>query len=102
MSSMRSSREKFRILKGAEVDILKDGSLDLSDKCLKSMEWVVGAVHMNTPMDRETMTNRIVKALNSGLVNVLAHPTGRELLVREHYAVNLEKVFEAAEETMLH
>ncbi|MDE1865222.1 MAG: DNA polymerase/3'-5' exonuclease PolX [Candidatus Micrarchaeota archaeon] len=88
---------KFRVFKGAEVDVLKDGSLDLDDKCLKSMDWVVASVHMNYNMEKDAMTKRIVKALDSGLVNVMGHPTGRELLVREQYAVDLDKVFEAAE-----
>ena len=56
---------KLRILKGAEVDILKDGSLDLDRKCLKSMDWVVASVHMNYNMEKEAMTKRIIKALDS-------------------------------------
>jgi DNA polymerase (family X) len=88
---------KLRVLKGAEVDILKDGSLDLDDKCLKSMDWVVASVHMNYNLEKAAMTKRIVKALDSGLVSVLGHPTGRELLTREQYAVDLDRVFEAAE-----
>ena len=88
---------RLRILKGAEVDILKDGSLDLDKKCLQSMDWVAGAVHMNYNLEKEAMTKRIVRALDSGLVDVFAHPTGRELLVREQYAVDMERVFEAAE-----
>ncbi len=88
---------KLRILKGAEVDILKDGSLDLDKKCLQSMDWVTASIHMNYNMEKEAMTKRIVKALDTGLVDVFAHPTGRELLVREPYAVDIEKVFESAE-----
>ncbi len=88
---------KLRVLKGAEVDILKDGTLDLGRKCLQSMDWVVAAVHMSYNMEKDAMTKRIIKALDSGLVKVFAHPTGRELLVREPYAVDIEKVFEAAE-----
>jgi DNA polymerase (family 10) len=88
---------KLRILKGAEVDILKDGSLDLDRKCLQSMDLVLAAVHMNYNMEKEAMTKRIIRALDTGLVNVFAHPTGRELLVREPYAVDIEKVLEAAE-----
>lgn len=88
---------KIRILKGAEVDILKEGSLDLSKECLGSMDWVVGAVHSYFKMSGDEMTARITKALDSGLVNALAHPTGREINAREQYAVDIEKVFEAAE-----
>lgn len=88
---------KLRILKGAEVDILKDGSLDLDKTCLQSMDWVVASIHMNYNMEKEAMTKRIEKALDTGLVNVFAHPTGRELLVREPYAMDIEKVLESAE-----
>ncbi|MGC8495742.1 MAG: DNA polymerase/3'-5' exonuclease PolX [Candidatus Micrarchaeia archaeon] len=90
-------RYGIKIFKGAEVDILPDGSLDLSDKMLKSMDCVVAAVHSHFGMSEEDMTKRVVKALDSHLVNILAHPTGRVLLEREPYKINLEKVFEAAE-----
>jgi DNA polymerase (family X) len=89
---------KIKILKGAEVDILKDGSLDLSDECLKTMDCVVGAVHSYFKMTEQEMTARIKKALDTGHVNILAHPTGRQLNVREQYPVDIEKVFECAEE----
>ena len=88
---------KFTILKGAECDILKDGTLDLSAKTLKQMDCVVGAVHSNTKMPQKEMTDRIVKALDSGLVHILAHPTGRIVNAREPYQVDLERVAEAAE-----
>ena len=89
---------KIRILKGAEVDILKDGSLDLSNECLKTMDCVVGAVHSYFKMTEQEMTARIKKALDTGLVDILAHPTGRQLNVREQYPVDIEKVFECAEQ----
>jgi DNA polymerase (family 10) len=88
---------KLRILKGAEVDILKDGKLDLDKKCLQSMDWVGASIHSGFSMEKKDMTERIVMALDSGLVNVFCHPTGRQLLQREAYAVDIEKVFEAAE-----
>ncbi len=88
---------RIHILKGAEVDILKDGSLDLSDECLKSMDCVVGAVHSYFKMSEAEMTKRICKALDTGLVNILAHPTGRELNAREQYPLDIEKLFENAE-----
>ena len=88
---------KFRILKGAEVDILKDGSLDLSKETLKGMDYALGAVHSSFNLTEEAMTSRIVKAMDSGLINGLAHPTGREIGIREAYPLNMEKLFEAAE-----
>ncbi len=88
---------KPTILKGAEVDILKDGSLDLDKGVLREMDCVVAAVHTSLNMDRDSMTGRITKALDSGLVHVLAHPTGRIINARDAYALNLDKVAEAAE-----
>ena len=88
---------KIRILKGAECDILKDGSLDLDAKTLKSMDWVVGSVHSAFNQSEQEMTKRVIKALDSGLVDVLGHPTGREMPARDAYRIDLEKVYEAAE-----
>ena len=89
--------EKFTVLKGAEVDILKDGSLDLDSKTLKSMDCVIGSVHQSLKMDRESMTRRVVSAIDTGLIHILGHPTGRELLLRDPYKIDLGRVFEAAE-----
>ena len=88
---------RIRILKGAEIDILKDGSLDLSNECIRGMDFAIGAIHSYFKMGEKDMTDRIVKAIDTGLLHALAHPTGRELGSREPYAVNLERVFEAAE-----
>ncbi len=87
----------FRIFKGAEVDILKDGSLDLENETLNAMDCVVASVHSSFSMKGDEMTARVVRALDSGLVHVLGHPTGRMISTREAYSINLDKVFEAAE-----
>lgn len=88
---------KIRILKGAEVDILKDGSLDLDAKSLKSMDWVVGSVHSFFNMPEVEMTKRVVMAVESGLISTVGHPTGREMPARDAYKIDLDKVYEAAE-----
>ncbi|MDE1871322.1 MAG: DNA polymerase/3'-5' exonuclease PolX [Candidatus Micrarchaeota archaeon] len=88
---------KITILKGAEVDILKDGRLDLSRECLESMDCVVAAIHSSFKMSEKEMTDRIIKALDTGLVDILAHPTGREINIREQYPLDIERVFEASE-----
>jgi len=92
-----SLQGKITILKGAEMDILKDGSLDLDKQLLKEMDCVLGAVHSSFNMSEEEMTKRVVKALDSGYIHILAHPTGRVINTREAYSLNLEKVLEAAE-----
>ncbi len=88
---------KIKILKSGEVDILKDGSLDLKDKTLEEMDYVIGAVHNNLNMGKDEMTKRVVKALESGHVDILAHPTDRLINEREPIQLDLDKVFESAE-----
>jgi len=85
-----------RILKGVEVDILPDGSLDLKDDILKECEVILAAVHSRFSMEEGEMTRRIIKALKNPRVNILAHPTGRLILEREPYRVNLKEIIQAA------
>jgi DNA polymerase (family X) len=90
------AKDGFRIFFGTECDILSDGSLDFDDKTLALFDYVVAAVHQGFNMDAEKMTRRICKALAHPRVTMLAHPTGRLLLEREGYAVNMPEVIEAA------
>jgi DNA polymerase (family 10) len=86
----------FQILKGTEVDILSDGRLDLSDKALEKLDFVVASVHSGFKQDKERMTKRIIKALENPYVHVLGHPTGRLLGARAPYEVDIDEVMEAA------
>ncbi len=86
----------FRILKGAEVDILTDGSLDYSPNFLKKLDCVVAAVHSNFNLSEKEMTGRIIKGLSTGLVNIFAHPTGRLINQREPYSLDMEKLMDCA------
>jgi len=81
---------------GAEVDILPDGSLDLSDHLLEQLDWVIASVHSQFKKDN---TDRIIKACENPYVHVIGHPTGRQLGIREAYPVNMEAVIEAAAST---
>jgi DNA polymerase (family 10) len=85
-----------RILKGIEVEILKDGSLDMDEGLLSKLDFVIGAVHTHFGMDEQEMTKRITRALANPMLHMIAHPTGRLLLGREPYKVNLERLLEAA------
>lgn len=89
---------KFRVhlFAGNECDILKDGSLDLDDSVLDQLDYVVASVHSSFSLSEEEMTRRIVRALEHPAVTMLGHPTGRLLLRREPYRVNLHKVIDAA------
>ncbi|APF17490.1 PHP domain protein [Caldithrix abyssi DSM 13497] len=88
--------DPFVILKGIEVDILPDGTLDYSDDVLETFDFVIASVHSSFNLEEEAMTERICRALRHPLVNMLGHPTGRLLLGREPYAVNMDKVLEVA------
>jgi len=90
--------KKLRILKGAEVDILPDGTLDYPDKVLARLDFVVASVHTHFTMSEAEMTRRVVRALQNPYVGVLAHPTGRLLLQRDSFRVHLEEVFKVAAE----
>jgi DNA polymerase (family 10) len=86
----------IRILKGVEVDILGDGTLDLKDEILKECDVVLGSVHSRFNLEEAEMTRRIIRALKNPRVHILAHPTGRLILEREPYKVNLKEVIQAA------
>jgi DNA polymerase (family 10) len=89
----------FRIFKGTECDILADGSLDYPDDLLDGFDYVVASIHSGFGMDRQAMTDRIVRAVSHPRVTMLGHPTGRLLLARDGYAVDLDAVIEAAGES---
>ncbi len=90
--------EGFTLLKSGEVDILRDGTLDINRKTLDEMDYVLASVHSGLKDPKEKMTKRIVDALNSGRVDILGHPTGRLINEREPLLADMDKVFEAAKE----
>jgi len=89
----------FHIFKGIESDILADGRLDYDDEVLKLFDFVIAAIHSNFSMTEEAMNRRIMAALSHPLTTMLAHPTGRLLLAREPYALNLQLIIDCAAET---
>lgn len=91
--------ERIRLLIGTEVDILDDGKLDYKDSVLKELDFVIAAIHSGFKQSKETLTKRIVKAMENRFVNMIAHPTGRLMGVRGPYEVDLEKIFKTAKET---
>ncbi len=86
------------LLAGVEVDILPDGSLDLPTETLAGLDWVVASIHADFTQPRERMTDRIIRALRSGVVDVLGHPSGRRIGHRDPYDLDLEAVLEVARE----
>lgn len=95
-AKLKKNGKKFRVLKGTEVDIKADGSLDHPGRILKQFDCVVASVHSAFHMTIEEMTGRVVKAIRSGRVNILAHPTGRLIGEREPYAIDMETIVDEA------
>lgn len=88
--------QQIQILKGIESDILPDGRLDYDEEILTSFDFVIASVHSNFNMSESEMTRRVVRAISHPSVTILGHPTGRLLLSREAYPLNLSAVIEAA------
>jgi DNA polymerase (family 10) len=82
----------IRLLAGIECDIRPDGTLDLADECLAALDLVIASVHSAFNQDRQQMTDRLLRALENPHVDILGHPTGRRLLQREPYPVDLDTV----------
>jgi DNA polymerase (family 10) len=91
-------RQGIRLFAGVEADILADGSLDLDDE-LGELDWVVGSVHQNLRMQREEMTKRVVRAIESGKIDCLGHPTGRQIGLRDPSELDMEQVIAALART---
>ena len=87
------------LLAGTECDILKGGKLDFSDSILAELDYVIASIHAGFSSDEKDNTARLIRAMENPHVTCLGHPTGRLLLEREPYPVNLPKVLEAAAET---
>ncbi|MEI6378006.1 MAG: PHP domain-containing protein, partial [bacterium] len=89
----------FRLFAGTECDILKEGDLDFPDEVLATLDYVVASVHSGFTADEKTTTERIIRAIRNPYVTMLGHATGRLLLSREAYALNIPAIIEAAAET---
>ncbi len=98
VEEVRARVPEILLLRSAEVDILRDGSLDLPDEILEELDLVVVSVHVHMDLDRTTMTDRVLKAISHPSVDILAHPTGRRINRRSPFELDVEAVLEAAAE----
>jgi DNA polymerase (family 10) len=89
----------LRLLAGSEVNIQLDGSLDYEDGLLAELDWVVASVHTSFRMSEERMTERMLAAMEHPLVDAIGHPTGRKILSRDPYHVDVERLITKAAET---
>ena len=96
IDKLNQVNKNFRIIKSAEVNINKDGTLDIKDEALAKLEIVSAAVHSSFRMSKEEMTKRILRAIEHPLLNILFHPTGRLINRREPYELDMDKIIKAA------
>ncbi|MFN8582220.1 MAG: DNA polymerase/3'-5' exonuclease PolX [Gemmatimonadaceae bacterium] len=95
---VNASLTGVRVLKGIEADILPDGSIDYDERLLERFDYVIASVHSRFGMDEARMTDRVLRAMDDPHVTILGHPTGRLLLTREPYALDVQAVVERAAE----
>jgi DNA polymerase (family 10) len=95
---LNEKEKSFKVLKGAEVNILNDGSLDIKDETLQKLDYVIAGIHTNFKMGREEMTKRIVRAIKNPNVDIISHPTGRILKRRDEYNCDFDEILKAAKE----
>jgi len=95
---LENENYKFKILQGAETNILNDGSVDIKNKALAKLDYVIAGVHSSFKMSRIKMTERIIKAMKNPYVKIFSHPTGRILKKRDEYQADFDKILRAAKE----
>lgn len=91
--------KNFKIFKGCEANILPDGSIDIDDSALAELDFVIAGIHSSFKMDKQAMTQRMMKAMSNPNVDIISHPTGRLLKKRDEYSINMEKIFIHAKQT---
>ncbi|HYB03275.1 MAG TPA: DNA polymerase III, partial [Nitrososphaerales archaeon] len=103
IDQLNRSLGEFRILKGVELNIMKDGTVDIDAKALEKLDVVGAAVHSYFNLSREEMTQRVVRAIENPNIDILYHPTARQLQKREPIELDIEKVMLSAKDhgTML-
>lgn len=98
-SKFELKKLNFKILKGCEANILDDGKIDINDKTLARLDFVIAGVHSRFKMPKEKMTERVIKAMKNPNVDIISHPTGRILKKRDEYQIDLDKILKVAKET---
>jgi len=96
IDQINNKLDRFRLLKGVEIDIRSDGRLDLSDDILKRLDIVVASIHSGFKQSKEQLTKRVLSAIRNPNVSVIAHPTGRLIGERDAYELDIEAIFREA------
>lgn len=92
------SGSKFQVLQGCEANILNDGTIDIKDEALKKLDYVIAGIHSSMKMEKEKMTERIIRAMKNPNIDIISHPTGRIIKRRDEYQIDFEKILRAAKE----
>jgi len=95
---LKIKQKKFKILQGAETNILNDGSIDIKDEALKKLDYAIAGIHSNFKMPKEKMTERIIKAMKNPYIKIISHPTGRIIKRRDEYQADFDKILRAAKQ----
>ncbi|MBL7142275.1 MAG: DNA polymerase/3'-5' exonuclease PolX [Candidatus Pacebacteria bacterium] len=95
----KGSDAGFHILQGCEANILSDGSIDIKDKALEKLDFVIAGIHSAFKMEKSKMTERMIKAMRNPNVDIISHPTGRILKKRDEYQIDFDKILKVAKET---
>lgn len=103
-SKLASHRTKdsgagFKILKGCEANIMPDGSIDIKDESLAKLDYVIAGIHSAFKMTKEKMTERMIKAMKNPHIDIISHPTGRLIKIRDEYLIDFDEVLKVARET---
>lgn len=98
IDELNKKMKKIKIIKGIEVDILENGTLDLPDDILKELDLVICAIHYNMNLSKKKQTKRILKAMENPYFNILAHPTGRMINKRSGYDIDMDEIMKEAAE----
>ncbi|MCX6759045.1 MAG: DNA polymerase/3'-5' exonuclease PolX [Candidatus Nealsonbacteria bacterium] len=98
IDKLNQKYKNFKILKGAETNILNDGSIDIKNEALKKLDYAIAGIHSNFKMGKTEMTERIIRAMKNPNIDILSHPTGRILKRRDEYLCDFDKILRVAKE----
>ncbi|MFH1841196.1 MAG: DNA polymerase/3'-5' exonuclease PolX [Candidatus Nealsonbacteria bacterium] len=96
--NQKFKRMNFRILQGAETNILSDGSIDINNEALKKLDYAIAGIHSAFKIEKEKMTERIIRAFKNPYIKIFSHPTGRLIKRRDEYQIDFDKILRAAKE----
>jgi len=99
IGASKTQNPKLKILKGCEANIMADGLVDIDDKTLAEMDFVIAGVHSHFKMSKEKMTERIIKAMENENIDIISHQTGRIIGRRDEYQIDFDKILKAAKKT---